>query len=473
MRSRFGSFPLTTVATTPIFRLYWIVVGGSILFGILISIQDKLAIAFLFTLAILGVFFIKPSLLLYYYLLLGAVDLPRALNEMEPASITWIRTTALGVVFAIYVFLLVMKRDVKITKSDRLLIGAILPWTIYLGLSILWSASPYDAMRYYPKFAMALLLAMALRFERQISSEKAVRLLEIGMVLFLLLSTLAVPFKNTLWPGQSWYFEGFSGRHQSKFYLVCIALYAISVWIVGKRRKWALFVGGYSLLLLAFILQRGAFLALIVGGATCYLLSMYRISFRTQILTSLVFIILILGIYTYALTPRFSRYSFYPGYDFSDFVFYMSSGDLKSALRIVDFKGRLEQWSALLNVPKTFFGVGFGTLPYLLGMYFGKYNEAHNDFLQYWIETGYLGFLLYLGMWFFIFKLGQKRSKERDPLLRVLGMSTASYAVGLFAWSFVDHVFDYTHVTGAYLMILAALTVKRAQEIRNGRRYRV
>jgi len=405
--------------------------------------------------------------LLYYYLIFGALTFPGVFERIGIVSLNWIRTSFLAITYILYsiIFFKNIRLVIK-TWEGKIFLIAIFPWIIYAGLTIIWSISPIDSMRYYPKFIMAAFLALSLLLDRNITSEQAIRMLVLGALIFFIISTVASPFKDILWLSSEPYFEGFSGRHPSKFYIVFISIFALSMWMTNWKKSLSLLLLSYSFILLVLIVQRGAFLAFLAGGLVIYFLSMHRISMRSIIKSVAILGISILGLYILFYSQRFQEYTFYPGYESKQFFDYIAMGDIGSALKIIDFKGRMELWTFAEELGVTLFGKGFGTTAVYLKELIGHILELHNDILQYLIELGYFGFTLYMIMWIFLFKLGYKHKNSSDKILKLLALSLAGYTAALFIWSFVDHVSNYSHMSNAYLFILAALTVKRILEIR-------
>jgi O-antigen ligase len=421
----------------------------------------------LFCSIVMAVFMFRTEYLLYYYLVLGALTFPGAFDRLGGlVTLNWGRTTFLAGIYFLYSLLFIRNiRDVvKVRDGKRFLIG-IFPWVGYLGITIAWAISPVDSMRYYPKFVMAAFLALALLLDKRISSKQCVKMLTIGAVIFLVVSTMAIPFSESLWPNaQNYYFEGYSGRHPSKFYLVFIALLALALWLVNKRKKLPVLLLSYSFVMLVWIVQRGAIFALILGGLAVFIVSIRKVSLSFILKGVLSLGLIILGIYILFYTPEFQESMFIAPYGPDQFFGYLLKGNVGSAIDLINFKGRFEIWRVARELQETFLGKGFGTTPVYIKLILGRYNELHNDMLQYLIETGYLGFALYLLMWLSMFGLGYKYRKSEDDLLKISGLSLCGYTVALFAWSFVEHVFDFAHMSGVYLFIMAAVIVKRRLE---------
>jgi len=415
----------------------------------------------------LAILLFRTEYLLYYYLVLGALTFPGTFDRIGGlVSLNWGRTTFLAGIYFLYSLLFIrnLRSVVKLREGKRFLIG-IFPWVGYLGITIAWAISPLDSMRYYPKFFMAAFFALSLLLDKRISSKQCIKMLTVGAFVFLVVSTLAIPFAENLWPNEESYsFEGYSGRHQSKFYLVFIAILALALWLVNRRKKIPIFIMFYSFAMLAWILQRAAIFTLIIGSLTVFIVSVKKVSFSLILKGMLSIGLIILGIYILFYTPRFQESMFIPPYGPDQFFGYLLKGNIGSALNLINFKGRFELWRVARELQETFLGKGFGTTPVYIKMILGRYNELHNDMLQYLIETGYLGFALYLLMWLSMLRLGYRYRNSDDEILKILGLSLIGYTVALFAWSFVEHVFDYAHMSGVYMFMLAALIVKRLME---------
>ena len=459
--------PINSYRSSNVFFILFMVFFTGVI-GLLAGLgYYSILVIVLFCSIIFAVFLFRTEYLLYYYLLLGALTFPGAFDRIGGlVSLNWGRTTFLAGIYLLYSLLFIPNiRDVvKVREGKRFLIG-IFPWVGYLGITIAWAISPIDSMRYYPKFLMAAFLALSLLLDKRLSSKQCVKMLTVGALIFLVVSTIAIPFSESLWPNaQSYSFEGYSGRHPSKFYLVFIALLALALWLVNKRKKLPVLLLSYSFVMLAWIVQRGAIFALVLGGLAVFIVSIRKVSLSLVLKGVLSLGLIMLGIYILFYTPGFQESMFIPPYGPHQFFGYMLKGNIGSAIDLIDFKGRFEQWGVARELQETFLGKGFGTTPVYIKMILGRYNELHNDMLQYLIETGYLGFALYLLMWLSMFGLGYKHRKSEDDLLKIIGLSLCGYTVALFAWSFVEHVFDYGHMSGAYMFILAALIVKRRME---------
>jgi O-antigen ligase len=93
-------------------------------------------------------------------------------------------------------------------------------------------------------------------------------------------------------------------------------------------------------------------------------------------------------------------------------------------------EGRTQFWDNTLDAIKDFplFGTGLGTYlsvypAYEEGRLYGRLVHAHNDYLEYFMELGLVGFLfLFGGMGFLAVKSFLLWRKRRDPEVKGIGM---------------------------------------------------
>ncbi|MCS7214519.1 MAG: hypothetical protein NZ927_09955, partial [Candidatus Calescibacterium sp.] len=152
---------------------------------------------------------------------------------------------------------------------------------------------------------------MAVIADKKISVDKSLKLLLYGTVIFLIISVIAEIFKDPL-GRSSEYFEGFSGRHQSKYYIVFIIILWLAS-IITKYNKsyfFSLTVISFSFVLLVLILQRGSFLALMFSLIYIYAYFIRKEKpLRTIILGFAILFFAFIMILLFQ-NPRFQEYTF-------------------------------------------------------------------------------------------------------------------------------------------------------------------
>lgn len=428
----------------------------------------------LFVFFLLFLFFLFVSVnfraLVYYYMLFGALTDP-GWGRMWGVTINWLRNTVLLGIYLVYlIFLLNKIKKFKRDKNFKFFLYGIVPFIVYISLTSVWSISPYDSLRYIPKYILSVLLGFVVMLDDKIDIKLSLKLLFYGTFIFMLVSIL-FEFLNIGRVGE--YFEGFSGRHQSKYYTVFITTFLLSGLITKYFKGKTLFgVLGIilSLVILILILQRGAFLAVIFS---LIFISVYLTSTRPSVKSIIASLFLTLSfiviLYILFKRPEFREYTFVSQkYGIEDLFSLLAKGDIQSAINIIAFKGRLEMWEESMKVFRNrLFGQGLATTAVEMEEVVGQYLELHNDFLQYLIEGGYIGFILYLYMWFNLFKISWTNRKTSDRTLKFLSLTIGAYTAGLFSWSFFDHVLNYAHMNFAFLLILVGLLIRRNYEIKN------
>lgn len=429
--------------------------------------QYDLAIGGATMVGLAAIWLCKGHYIVYYYLLMGAIVFPGVFSRFEGiVGLTWIRNTILSVFFFMSI-LVCINRLARVLRhgSAQALMIATVPWVLYLGVSMFWCQSPLDGLRYYNKFIMALFLAWAFLLDTRISSHQAHKALLVGFLIFLVVSTLAIPLKSLLWPHvHTRYVQLFSGRFNSKYYLVFASIISASAWLSNRQQKWLLFLTLGSLSLLVALLQRGGLLAVVVGLFVLHTIS-FRFTVRSISRGTLIFGVMVLVLATLFASEEYQAYMFFPGYRTDDFLSYLTTGDISLAFSLIHMKGRVKMWELALAGGVPLFGKGLGATSVLMVHLFGRINQIHNDFIQYLLEMGYFGIIFYVLTWIFMFALGYRFRRSQDTLLHSTGLGLFSYTAALFVWSAVDHVADYGNMTVAYWFILAAIGVKREMEV--------
>lgn len=123
---------------------------------------------------------------------------------------------------------------------------------------------------------------------------------------------------------------------------------------------------------------------------------------------------------------------------------------------------RVTIWQdAVTLVPQNpVFGTGFNTYQFMARV--EEYTDTHNLYLKVLVETGFLGLLLFLalfwkslGMSFRLFRVAD------DPFLRALGLGTTAYLVCALVVNFFGDRWMYLQVNG-YLWTLLGLVARGA-----------
>ncbi len=351
-------------------------------------------------------------------------------------SLNWIYFTSL--IFILFLSVIFTKKIVinQITKYYLLFV-------LFLILSIIWSYSPLNSLRYLNKFLLSALLMIF--FSRNLPEIKELhQRIFIAIILFLIVNWIAeITIKNYLWEfpaGQ--YFEGFGGRHQIKYYVAFSIIFSLTSYLMLKQKK---FLITFALLCitLILILQRGVILALVIG-LIFVIKKIYKggIKFRIRF-AAILLLIIISVIYFLFYTEKGISYMFY-SYEQRDKFLYEVFRNPIYAIRYIDFKGRLEYWDALFSSAKIVWGVGFGSSGRIIEEYFGFYNEPHNDWLQIYVELGLVSLFLYILFWLNFLKVVKKvLSLKINVYEKTIAYTALGYGVYIIVNGFLDHVIDY------------------------------
>lgn len=148
---------------------------------------------------------------------------------------------------------------------------------------------------------------------------------------------------------------------------------------------------------------------------------------------------------------------------------------LQDVANLGSFRLRLQYWDAAWQMIKDYpiFGVGFGNFGSMYPAYqkvgAGEVQQAHNDYLQVFAETGVFGILCFAAFWSWFVYWGARRIYG-EPLLEERLLLAGMYA-GVLAFlnhSFVD--FNFFNPTMAMLLfILAALFYGRGTAPQTGK----
>ncbi len=413
--------------------------------------------------------------LVYYYMLFGALTDP-GLAKLWGISVNWLRNTFLVGLYSLYLFFFLKRFNVyKKDENFKIFIYGVIPFLLYISTTIFWSVSPADSLRYIPKYILSILLGLIVLLDEQLDVKKSIKFIFYGAFIFIITSIFAEYLSDKgIFGRASEYFEGFSGRHQSKYYIVFIIVFFLSGLITRYfKRSFITLLGiAISFIILILILQRGAFLALILSFVFISIFMIRRFSVRSAVLSLILIVGISIAIYILFKRPEFQEYTFVSQrYGLEDFLNFISRGDFQSAINIIAFKGRLEMWEGSLEMFKNkLFGQGLATTAVEMEEVVGQYLELHNDFLQFLIEGGYVGFILYVIMWYNLFRLSWRFRKTTDKTLKFLALTIGAYTAGLFGWSFFDHNLNYANMNLSFLFILISLLIKRDFELRNAKK---
>lgn len=374
-----------------------------------------------------------------FLLLFSWLTIPPIFRVGGAVNLNWLYITLLDIILFL-IFLIKLFNETIIVKNY---LKILLLFYLYLIFSIFWSYSPVDSLRYLNKILLILLIPLCFsnnNLEDKIIHEKIFT----ALIFFLIVNWISeFTIKRLIWSYPAGeFFEGLSGRHAIKYYVVFGAIFSILSYYYLKNKIY-LIVFCIVLITLFFIFQRGAFLGLIVGLlASFYHILKGKIKYRLAFLSFSILLVFVL-MYVLLFTDKGVLYTFY-SYDYRDKFLLALSKDPLYAVSYIDFKGRLEYWDVLLSKANFIYGLGFGSSGRIIEENFGFYNEVHNDWLQILIETGIIGLFLYLLFWNrFISYLLVLIKKNLNEYQKIFIFSALAYSNFIIVNGLIDHVIDY------------------------------
>jgi hypothetical protein len=243
------------------FLIVVFILGGLVSYLILSTQYTILFLIFLLMLFFI-IIIVNFRLLVYYFMLFGALTDPGS-SKLWGVSVNWLRNTTLVILYFFYLIFLFKKFNVyKKNENFKIFINGIIPFFLYISTTIFWSVSPIDSLRFMPKYILSVLLFFVILFDDKLDVKKSIKFIFYGAFIFLIASVVVEYLSNIgIFGIASEYFEGFSGRHQSKFYVVFIIVFMLSGLFTRYFDRFLLTLLGItiSFIILILILQRGAF----------------------------------------------------------------------------------------------------------------------------------------------------------------------------------------------------------------------
>lgn len=189
---------------------------------------------------------------------------------------------------------------------------------------------------------------------------------------------------------------------------------------------------------LMYSLSRGGYLALIAG---CLFLGIVK-------QRKLLVLMLVFGLIWTSLVPNAVRQRITMTYD-------SKGGELDHSSET-----RVNLWEDAMKVfdSNVVLGTGFNTYAYMGRI--GIYKDTHNYFIKVLVETGVLGFLLFLTLILRFFWTGLVLHwKARDPLAKALGLGLAAWMVCCIGANLFGDRWSFLQVNG-YMWVIAGLVAR-------------
>jgi len=435
-----------------------------------ISRYDYIIIS-LFLIITIMIILLKPYYLIYYYLIFGAIALPSfgkgkgIFAILSGASPDGIRITLLAVFFILY-SIFVSKQILKVPGRQQIFLLVIT--AIYFTITLIWSQSIIDSLRYLPKFLLAVFLSICLLGENRISVSTVIEMIQKGFIIFFILSILSeMFFRSIIFPKFTGDLRmmGISGVHHMKYYAAMMSIFFFSRWRTkGIKKDLFLFFSAFSLVI--GTLERGPIAGVILS---CIVIETILPKKRfSEIGKKVLFVsvLVVTGFYLLFSFELISRRMYSSSrYNYSDVLFYLKKGDINQITRLISFKGRFELWKVASEVKEKNIlkGSGFGTSQFNALDKFGVL-ELHNDYLKLYIETGIIGLLLYIVLWISIITFAWKRRGDKDSIQRFLALAILGQAVFLLTNSVVGNVLDQAAYGMVWCFVGVAILLKEIEK---------
>ena len=213
-----------------------------------------------------------------------------------------------------------------------------------------------------------------------------------------------------------------------------------------ERRKWVLAgyygLAAFSAIVLMYSLSRGGYAAFLVGCLVIGVLKQRKL---------LLLIIVFLFTWTTLVPPAVEQRV--------DMTYNQQSGQFDGSA-----DARFSIWSDTLEVfnEHAFLGTGFDTYEYMhlrKVPYWtkGYYSDTHNYFLKVLVETGLLGFLVFLWLLARTFGEGYRLFRHaRDPFFKALGLGLIGWLLCAVTANLFGDRWTYLQVNG-YMWIIAGM----------------
>lgn len=296
-----------------------------------------------------------------------------------------------------------------------------------------------------------------------VDSEKRLKIfltVFVGAQLFRVFEPLYMNLTTGYW-GSSTYLGGgeFSARlsgapsdviNPNELGFVIVTIIPFLHYLVWPGRIWAklFYLIAVPALLYALILtqSRGAFLALLVVAW-----KIFKVSNRKVMLIGLAFVIALAG-WSVMNTQQKDRYLSLVG------MSEVGGGNADSAEGRLD--GMINEFKLALGRPLV--GHGLGTTPEAKAHILGSSQAAHNFYAEILVETGFLGFIFFMG---FIFQVYRKLRENGENLRKSVKTETLAFyhrlnqALIAAFWMYVVYSTNYWGLSQYYWYLFAGLCI--------------
>ena len=328
-------------------------------------------------------------------------------------------------------------------KNRSAIIALLIILTVYFTVTLIWSESLYNSMRYINKVWLTSALVLVFLSSTDREMKTFLVLFPRLLIFFIGLSIFSEIFlRNWIFPEaiRDPRFAGFSGIHSTKYlFSISTIFFLVFGFFYNKKLYKICFI--LSIFLAILSLQRALIMALVVAVICIYFVHLLRQKkIKTLFFTTTISVVLVtLSFFLiFEFEPIRSR-MFYTERHAVMAKQLILKGDILETYSMVQKTGRERFWLAAGSNSQPVFGSGFGTAGYMVQRTIGEYWEMHNDYLKLYVETGYIGVGLYLlFVVIFIFVASRKAIKTSNKL----SMCLYYVSIGVFLVTPLNGIFD-------------------------------
>jgi O-antigen ligase len=345
-------------------------------------------------------------------------------------------------------------------------------WTIffaYAGISFVWSDFPDIALKRWIKSLGDVIMALVI-----LSDARPWKALEtmFKRVAFLLLPMSVVFIKYfrdlgrgyDLWTGEQFFTGVTTNKNMLGYLLFAFGLFFVSTLLssIGRSRERP---------------KHDIYIALGFLGMTAWLFNMA--DSKTPLLCLMVSVLIFV-----ASSIRFARKYWATlvtiaigSFAFLQFAFNISEALVQSAGRDLTLTGRTDLWASVLQIPlNPLVGAGFASfwlgdrLLQLWDLYFFRPTQAHNGYLEIYLNLGILGVICLAGVLYSSYRCTRTRwrlyagSSPSDTLTRDWARYGMAYLVGMVLYNITEAAFMALHPLYV-VMLMVLIDFKLAEPV--------
>lgn len=408
----------------------------------------------------------KTPLLAIYLVSLNLIIIPYVNVDVGPISLNYAKDLILVAVLCVAVFLHLAANSFKIFASRFILLSftSLLAFCIIYGFTLTYSLSPATGLRYYPKYVFVFLV-YAYFLSSSPDPKQVVRYLIYGLLAYYLIAIIG---HYTFFADET-YLEGPSGRHYTKFISLFGLLAGISYYLTFRTKTLGVILIFLSSVCLFLVMQRGALIAAFVGvAAIVFHVTKHKLKQHLfKIVATTIAAVLAL---TFLLSNEsFREYAFYESTDPSAIVASIKDGTFDPTM--IRDRGRMKFIEYLMSSEAwRFYGLGIGSVPFILQPFGDTHYELHNDLILLLYEGGVFLLPFFLAFMYYSWRAGNVALASSDKIQVFIGYTIIGWIPALLVYMAISNVLTYSTFTLGFLAILLATLshlTRQASTVRN------